>query len=225
MSVYGDQLQAGLIHACMPKYLRLLQRTRDQVAAMARRCARPYVSVSWGKQSIVLAHLARELAPEAPLVHWGGEQERHIANFAAVRADFLGRFGGRYIEVDGDALMADKLRHAGHAWTVSQGFQGVYMGLAKEESRARRMTLSRDVDGIYTYSDGILRCCPLADWRVPDLAAYIATHRLKMLDLYERYGLDIRTSSRIKASGHTRAGLEYLSSTRQHEVVKSWPTT
>lgn len=225
MSGYREQIERGRVLALLPQHRNKVDEARLDIFVLNWHCNRPYVSVSWGKDSIVLAHLALSVDPYLTLVHWGGEQERHIANFSQVRDDFLRRFGQdcRYIEVIDDGLMDGKLAVNGRKWSHANGFDGVLMGLTAEESRARRFALGRaDAHNIYTYTDGMKRCCPLARWTVDDITAYVADHELKMLNLYERYGMQIRTSSRIKRSGHTRQGLEYCTSTAQEAVMASW---
>lgn len=222
---YKRQIDQGRVLALMPQHKAKVRRALMDIDVLHYRCERVYVSVSWGKDSIVLAHLALSVNPSITLVHWASEQERHIANFDQVRDDFLTRFGSgcRYIEVADAALMQGKLSINGRQWSRDNGFDGVLMGLTREESRARKMTLSKgDANNIYTYSDGMRRGCPLANWTVDDITAYVAANGLKMLDLYERYGMQIRTSSRIKRQGHTRQGLEFCSSTAQEAVMASW---
>lgn len=225
MSGYREQIEQGRVLALLPQHKNRVEEAQLDIFVLNWHCNRPYVSVSWGKDSIVLAHLALSVDPHLTLVHWGSEQERHIANFDQVRDNFLQRFGRecRYIEVADERLMTGKLSINGRAWSRENGFDGVLMGLTAEESRARRFALGRaDVHNIYTYADGMKRCCPLANWTVEDITAYVADHGLQMLNLYERYGMQIRTSSRIKRDGLTRQGLEYCTSTAQEAVMASW---
>lgn len=81
-------------------------------------------------------------------------------------------------------------------------WDGWYWGLAKDESKPRRMTLSYRWDGqphptIFRYVDGKYRCCPIMNWTVKELAAYIATHDIPVLEEYHRLGLQSRTTARI----------------------------
>lgn len=223
MKTYYFELESGRIMSTMPQHKKKVAKARQDISEMISMCSSTYVSVSWGKDSTVLAHLVLSIDNNVPLVHWSSEQEKHISNFDVVRDDFLTRFGGKYIDVKDDDLMSGKLRNAGKEWSLSNGYDGVFIGLTKEESKARKYTLSMaDKNNIFTYTDGFRRSCPLADWTVEDITAYVAANELKMLNLYERYGMNTRTSSRIKQSGATRAGLEYLTSTQQAEVKQFW---
>lgn len=96
-----------------------------------------------------------------------------------------------------------------------QEWDGWYWGLAKEESKGRRITLSTRWDGqphptIFRYSDGKYRCCPLAEWHILDIAAYIATYDLPMLWTYRQFGLEMRTTARITRANAEMAGMAYL---------------
>lgn len=222
MQTYQAQIKAGKILAMLPRHKQKVSKALEDIQAMLSTCVKTYVSVSWGKDSIVMAHLVLRCKSSVDLIHWGSEQERHIANFDEVRDDFLKRFGGNYLDVSSD-LMDAKLRNVGRVWSLENGYDGVFIGMTKEESRNRRMALSKaDKNNIFTYTDGLKRCCPLANWTVEDITAYVAAHDLKMLNLYERFGMDIRTSSRIKKTGSTHRGIDYLSSTAQEAVSALW---
>jgi len=78
-------------------------------------------------------------------------------------------------------------------------WDGWFWGFSSDESVKRRITLAKTIEhrNIFRYSDGKFRCCPLRDWRCLDIAAYIVQNNLKMLDVYERHGLRIRTTARV----------------------------
>jgi len=83
-----------------------------------------------------------------------------------------------------------------------ENWEGWYMGLAKEESRGRAITLSKTWKGqphpsIFRYKDGKYRCCPLRSWTTQDVAAYVATQGVPLLDAYLQDGLSIRTTARL----------------------------
>lgn len=213
---------------------------------------RAYVSLSFGKQSLILAHMLYGMAPETPMYFLASSETWLMHDYAAVIASFLERWPVRltivqtnHAALDIDAPIAWlseqhssirwEMRPPGSpTWTWKESrdagdrdlqemvertdFDGWYWGLAKEESRARAITLSTRWKGqphpaIFRYTGGKYRCCPLMHWRVDDLAAYIATHDLPLLDAYRRQGLEARTVARLTrralANGFAVAGRHY----------------
>lgn len=210
--------------AMMPEYQRKVLKAKSDIEKMLETCKSTYCSVSWGKDSIVLAHLILSENPNAKLVHWGGDQEKDIADFDSVSTEFLQKFGGDYHVISDESLMDGRLSIAGRDWSINNGFDGVFMGLTADESKARRFALGKAAkNNIYHYaSGGLSRCCPLKNWKLDDIVAYIAGNDLPVLNLYKRYGLQIRTSSRIKKSGFTNRGMDHLNSTQQEKVKEAW---
>lgn len=208
----------------------------EAIRAMLKLGERFHVSLSFGKQSLVVAHMLYRTAPEMPMLFLASSESWLMHDFADVIDRFLSRWPINLTIVqtnnaalDISAAVADLSRRQpsihwrfkppgdpGWTWKQSRDygqhdlqdmtdrgqFDGWFWGLAKEESRNRRITLSLQWDGqphpaIYRYGDGKYRCCPLANWQALDLAAYIATHDLPMLDAYRRQGLSARTTARV----------------------------
>lgn len=221
MSLYRKQIDEGKIYALMPKFKSLLEKTKIQIVNMLSVCENPFISMSWGKDSLVMGHIILSIKNDIPLVHWTSEQAKFISNFDDVANTFKNNFPqAEYRVLDFDLIC--KLKDFGRDYALENGYDGIFIGMCKDESKTRRMSLSKDINGIFEYKEGIKRLCPMADWRVDDIIAYIAMHDLRVLNLYERHGLNIRTTSRIKQTGHSLKGLDHLSSTEQQEVTKNW---
>jgi sulfate adenylyltransferase subunit 2 len=219
VSVLSKQLEAGRVLALMPQHRRLVAQAREDIGVMLGRFPRSYVSLSWGKQSIVMAHMAYGVRAEVPCVHWTGEDAELIGDFAAVRDAFRARWPIRYVELP----RAERLREAVAEYVEREGMDGVILGLAAEESRARRMTTAKgDRNNIWIYASGLARCCPLARWRTDDLAAYIATHDLPMLEPYRRFGLEVRTSTGAREGSFTERALDLMHSSQAARMRKKW---
>jgi len=219
MNVLDQQLAEGRMLAVMSPYRCLLAKAKEDISAMLRQCRDPYVALSWGKQSIVMAHMAFEIDTRILCVHWTGEDAELIADFNAVQEAFCARWPLNYIE----CWRGLKLRDAISAYEAGGNHDGVLVGLAAEESKARRYTLAKgDRNNIYRYADGRLRCCPLARWTVLDLAAYIATNELPLLNTYRRFGLDARTATGCRPGSATSKATGYMSSSNAAEMRRRW---
>src|SRR5690606_35979235 len=95
-------------------------------------------------------------------------------------------------------------------WCHENGITGQFLGLRKEESNGRRISLLKR-SPIYQMQDGMWKCCPLADWTAKDVWAYIVTRNLpypKFYD-YDKFGQNrewIRSSSWITTDGAAEKG-------------------
>lgn len=249
------QLEAGRLRASLPVYKRRLQFALDGLDKMFERCPRVYVSLSFGKQSLVIAHMVFSIRPNTPMFFLASSESWEMHNFADVITEFLSQTPVNLTIVQTNRLGADLSGpiidlatrcpgvlwrftgwdRPGDSWETSRqagkhdlqnmtqrdAWDGWIWGLAKEESRARRLTLSRKWDGqphpsIFRYSDGKFRCCPLANWEVMDLAAYIAMHNLPLLSEYHRHGLEARTTARMTGRAAAFGGATSL---RQRDAL------
>jgi phosphoadenosine phosphosulfate reductase len=145
-----------------------------------------YMSVSWGKDSLVLADILARRAPEVELVWFRIEP---IANpdCLAVRDAYLAGHDQGYLEVrvqcapdlgrrsgwDADGSITSGARHA----ALELGTARHLMGIRAEESagRARRV------------EQGAWRgpsCVPLGPWTADDVYAYLTRHALPVHPAY-----------------------------------------
>jgi len=164
------------------------RRRLDRLAAQARSVIRDalnrgpaYVSISWGKDSLVVLDLALSVDPNVLVVH--------IVQGAAanpddmlVRDEALARWPLNYIEVDCD-------RDAEYTWSTwveqtraASEFGRRIVGIRAEESRQRQ--LSAAVHGYAT--EHSIR--PILRWRVADVWAWIARRDLPAHPVYAMTG-------------------------------------
>lgn len=212
MTIFEQQMEQGRLHARLDTYKRKLDYALAGIEAMRALAPRSYLSLSWGKQSIVLAHMLYHIQPDIPMYFLASGESFLIHNFEQVIDEFTARWPVNLHIVrrdhvyDGQNLDWQASRDAGErdlqTMVNREDWDGWYWGLAKDESRDRRITLSLRWDGqphptIFRYTDGKYRCCPLANWTVLDLAAYISTHDIPLLDQYKELGLHTRTTARI----------------------------
>jgi 3'-phosphoadenosine 5'-phosphosulfate sulfotransferase (PAPS reductase)/FAD synthetase len=204
---YEEQLEYGRLHAKLPLYKNRVESANTAIAAMQELAANSYLSLSFGKQSLVLAHLLFQVCPSVPCYFLASDESWILHNYAQVIQEFCGRFPINLTIVNSSHVWSndfdwEESRASGdkdlQKMTGNQEFEGWYWGLTAEESKARAITLSSNQrPGIYEYKSGKFRCCPLWNWGLADLAAYIATHNLPMLEIYHRLGLTARTTARL----------------------------
>ncbi len=215
------QLTAFRAHAGTPRYLVRLDAARRRISAAP---ANSYVSFSAGKDSAVVADLAHRMRPGIDILmadpgcptHWlKGERDEWLA-FAAARGWGLRLFAwdkwsavsaAESIEDHQNKAHADMFREL-HAYARANGLTGRLTGMRAEESRRRRL-LTAHRGATYEMADGTTAINPIADWMVADVWAYIITHGLPWLSIYDAFGPAARNGM-IGQSGIDHGRLGYL---------------
>lgn len=220
MKVLEKQLAEGKLLMLLPQFKRKEAKALADIAKMIVLHPQTYLSLSWGKQSIILAHMAWQLRCNIPIVFFDEPDTDIIANFQEVQNQFLEVWNINYRQInDGQ----ESPRRSGKKFAAENDLDGVVMGLAAHESRARNYTLSKnDRNNIFAYANGNYRCCPLAQWTIKDYAAYIAKYDIPLLSTYHKYGLEARTSAGITPGKTSYMGRDFLNSSDQAELDKRW---
>lgn len=236
-----EQLEVGRLHQSTYSYQRKLEQSRTTIFRfLDGYCSKPYVALSWGKQSIVVAHLVYSILPDVPMFFMASWESDLLHNYKQVEEEFTSKYPIKYQRVlkdnvSGNSFKWKETRDIGNKdlqTYINDAYpewDGVLMGLVKEESFARRLTLSvnntADRD-IFLYTNGKHRCCPLSNWDEKDLAAYISTYDLPLLDAYHRNGLFTRTTARITRNNAEMNGMADLKArniTAYNKIVRRFP--
>lgn len=193
-----------LAHAATPAFQRRVDEARTLIAAHPG-CA---VSVSWGKDSVVLLHLAAHTLPRVAAINARYRPEERLPDTDAVRDAVLARLPNvayREAPCVGEWEMYERAgffvdpetpeqREAVRWWKEAflealaearraLGATGVMLGLRADESRARGMNYA--VRGSSYLRQGERVVTPLARWRGPDVWAYHVLHDLPWLHAYD----------------------------------------
>jgi phosphoadenosine phosphosulfate reductase len=144
-----------------------------------------YVGTSWGKDSLVVAHLVAELRLNVPVI-WFPAGPVENPDCALVREAFLARHDVRYIEHEVSELawkregLFDVHDGAQAAFArASKRFGGRYAsGVRAEESRARRMRMA------HWGECSLNTCAPIGFWKIEDVYAYLASRELPVHPAY-----------------------------------------
>lgn len=180
-----------------PRVDQLTARARAEIAAFADEHGTDnvHIGVSWGRDSVTIAHLAHGLGLRLVHVTHGARTDR-ISNpdCAAVRDAYLARFPAPYEEIGIE-------RPRAYQWLERQpGYGHRITGLRADESWARAK--SRAVHGTTTGRS----CRPIIDWRSADVWAYLARHDLPTHPAYAASfgGLLPRDRLRVASLGGDR---------------------
>ncbi len=173
---------------------------RPQLAAKAERSIQAirsftthgpcYASISWGKDSVVLAYLCGLAGPRIPLVHIKALPVANPESYR-VRDNFIERFQPRYHEIEIDyrsidaSLTFDEIEKAKDR-IFFDAFAKLkrphISGIRADESHGRKMRMRRW--GLITDNT----CAPLGWWSVSDVFAYLAINDLPVHPNYAMLG-------------------------------------
>jgi 3'-phosphoadenosine 5'-phosphosulfate sulfotransferase (PAPS reductase)/FAD synthetase len=181
--------------AQLPQFKRKVEKARGVIAEALAIAEKPIVAVSWGKDSVVMLHLCQRLNPDIKAVFSAGYFMETYDNFLEVQARYLTKVPTKLTVVDQskDEALAPRHEPAPKKAIGTIDHDLVFLGLRKEESKNRRVSLCRYGE-LHQYQSGKLhgvwRCCPVASWSYKDIWAYTIRHDLPYLDSYEFQPLD-----------------------------------
>lgn len=210
----------GKIYAKTERCQNKRQFAIDGINALLSAVDRVYVSISFGKQSLCVAHMVYLIDPRTPMFFLASDETWHMYNYREVIDKYTSKWPinlqivqtHRYFGADSWKAGRDAGDKDLQQMCNRDDWDGWLWGLAKEESKARRITCSANNSGIhptiFRYSDGKLRGTPIQNWGIDDLAAYIGEYEIPLLNIYEEFGLEMRTTARI-----TKKCRDYGSST------------
>jgi phosphoadenosine phosphosulfate reductase len=159
-----------------------------------------YISLSWGKDSLVVAHIAICAGLEIPFLHIKIEPNGNPDN-AAVKQIFLDRFDCQYYEFpyqwdwDGRYWFDPKPYSAAIAAANTLKLPSRYItGIRSEESQKRRLRGGKNT---------VNSCAPIAGWKLRDVFAYLSIHNLPIHPVYAMTngGLFDRSHLRVECIG------------------------
>jgi len=171
-----------------------------------------YAGVSWGKDSVVLAHLVWRCAPET-LVAWFPAGKIENPDCAAIRDEFLSRFPVRYCEIEAAPTSDITLAFFGHDGAqkeferVSRQLGQRYLsGVRSEESATRKRRMMQHGESTEN------TCAPIGWWPTDYVFAYLAkydlpTHPVYAMTLggtYDRNMLRVGTLGGYRGTGNGR---------------------
>ena len=191
------------VHARSDRHRRAVERASNELAGFAS-SGPCYLGVSWGKDSVCLAHLAAANDVRVPVVYVAVHPLANPHN-PLVRDAFLARHTIDYHEIAVDCASAgDALSIAGWRDGFAQAarlFGARHIsGVRGDESKTRALRMRRF--GMSTEST----CAPLGWWSAADVFAYLHAHDLPVHPAYAMSmgGLLPRERLRVASIGGKR---------------------
>lgn len=173
---------AGL--AKLPRFSAKVEQAK-QLIRESLAIAPAYVACSWGKDSIVLTHLAQQVQSNIPVFSFYHPERDLISNYSEVEKLYCEKFGPNLttIGVEG-GVSSSSVQVKVRAAKLWLSFPMALIGLRKEESSKRKISLCK-YGKIHRYKSSGWRSCPLADWVENDIWAYIVGMDLPYLSAYD----------------------------------------
>jgi len=179
---WGKLVRTDRMHARSQRFARRVDEAIGALVEFAERGS-CYCGVSWGKDSVVVAHLVRVHAPSVPLV-WVRVDPIENPDCVVVRDAFLRSFPGPYFEHSASC------RHDAEGWhstgTLEAGFKLAIAAHGK-----------RHISGVRADESGIRKirmrhwghssentCAPIGWWSGQDVYAYLDAHDLPVHPAY-----------------------------------------
>ena len=174
-------------------YRKLLRQTQYFIADALHKVSRPYIACSFGKDSSVMLHLIMQENPNISVAFVEYPETCLLDNYEEVIGSWKCKNLHRiFINADIEASVNEK--DILPAWAIKNGFDAAFVGIRKEESKGRRITL-RMLGKMYTAKNGQTRICPLSDWTLKDIAAYTYVNDIPLLNTYKQHGIMQRTTT------------------------------
>lgn len=190
------------LHARLKVFIRKVEKSKEIISEAMRKIANPYIACSFGKDSSVLFHLiTQEMKYRIPVVcvlndidypdnHDILEEFVQAYDFKLIVVspqvsawECVKKYNilTEEINIIDELCFFQPLRECVEKYS----FDGFFMGLRKEESRARFLNLITR-GKLYRKKDGMWVCCPLADWTTRDVFAYLISRDMPISAIYDK---------------------------------------
>lgn len=182
-----------------------------------------YLSCSFGKDSIVMLDLVKQVIPDITYlfidddVAYTSHDYEIIESFTKNDPYFVRLKWDKVAFMKGTSnlyggTLHDDMFKCVLSWLQDNPRSGFFVGLRNEESFSRRVSALK-LGQIHQYQGGIqkgmMRCVPISDWQLDDIGSYIIERGLPILDIYQKLGFKAR-SGMFGLSGAECGRVAYL---------------
>ena len=201
-----------LAHASLPAFRRKIQASRTIIQTGLDKMNSPYISMSFGKDSLVMTHLLLQMIPDAPVLYVNCGEFDEWPDTPRVRDEFLKRFAINFYELRGPSII-EYYRQAGYIYhqdaeetkrarSIQRRYgqslekviikkarqlncDGGFIGMRSSESSNRARLFNWRGNLYFAKERRLWTCCPMEKWTGRDIWAYIVKNDLPYNVLYD----------------------------------------
>lgn len=187
--------KTSLLYAQLKPYKALVNKTSGFIRWALTKVDKPYVGCSFGKDSSVMLHIVLKLVPDIKVKCYVGKEYQILDNYEEVFKWWQDNYNIDLDVIHFDQETMFEINRMRDLTSELTGlFDSYFVGLRIEESKPREMTLKKH-GMFFTKKNGMTRISPMADWKENDIAAYLLSNNIKILDTYDKLGFDRRTGT------------------------------
>lgn len=215
LEVWARLEEADRVLSRLRKMESLEQRAQSALRSFASAGPTFYIGMSWGKDSVTVAHLAWRIGLRCPLI-WFPAGKIENPDCVLVRDNFLSRWPSEYREIDAAPTgpVDDVFGHDGAQAEFERAAKSLNMryasGVRAAESAARRWRM-RNWGESSPHT-----CAPIGWWPTEFVFAYLAKYDLPVHPIYAcsmggtfpREHIRVGTVGGYRGTGHGRRELE-----------------
>jgi len=201
-----------LLYSKLNSHKRQIEKALRVVERGLEKMKSPYISMSFGKDSLVLSHLIWSVYPQIPMMYVNCGEFDEWPDTERVKKAFLSLFPGcMFVELSSPSIWqfyksvgfyiqdeetTKETRQAQRDYAASlgetldtesqkRGHDGSFIGLRAEESHNRNRLFVMRGNLYFAKTRGEWACHPLEKWTSKDIWAYIVKNKLPYNELYD----------------------------------------
>ena len=189
-------LRSAKLYIQLRQFKALVNKTSGFIRWALERVEHPYVSCSFGKDSSVMLHLVLQQKPDIWVKFLTKKETGLIDDYNAVIEWWLTNYHINLEVIQYKGWLEGGKKKGIAANVKDSGFDSFFVGIRKDESFGRRVSLKK-YSMFHKLKSGKIRIAPMADWKTDDIAAYMLAYGLPVLRAYQKEGFEARTTSNI----------------------------
>lgn len=180
----------------MPEFKFIVNKTIGFIRWAIAKIDNPYLACSFGKDSSVMLHLVLSIKPDIKVKFLAKGETNLIDDYNGIIEWWENVQGANIERITYKGWLEGGTTKGIAKNITTDGHDSFFVGIRKDESVGRRITLKKD-GKFYAMKGGKIRIAPMADWTTQQIGAYMVSNNLPVLNAYKREGFDARTTSNI----------------------------
>lgn len=191
-------IKTAKLYIQLSKYKYLLNKTENFIKWALENVKNPYVACSFGKDSSVMLDIILKHNPTIPVRFVSHPETNLLDNYEEVIKKWVKdkNINLQVINLDMGLLKETSPARLGMD-NPFESWDSFFVGIRMQESIARRITIKSYGKFYKLKYNNKIRISPLADWTATDIAAYILTNNIPVLNKYKVEGFKARTTSGV----------------------------